>query len=654
MKFELYTVPHRHQLHSDAKFVDTGVSRRVSPQIRVILKQQLRYVRSFPSGVRNCYRINVAMAPKYLIRASFYYGNYDDLNQAPQFDLHLGPNIWDTVKFSNASLVLYREIIHTPSQNYIHPCLVNTGTGIPFISAIELRILNDKTYNTDTITGSLALLGRYDIGSITNLEYRYKDDVYDRIWMPMYSKGWTPKSTSYIKSYFRMNIPASSCHEHGGYNQTENSTLPPILNAFEFYMVKDFSQSETQQDDVNAITNIKNAYGVPRNWQGDPCAPVAYIDLSSSGLTGQIASSISKLTMLQYLDLSNNSLSGPVPDFLTQMQSLKVLNLGKNNLTGLVPSGLIDRSKKGSLSLSVEQNPNLCESALCNQETDNQKKKNTIVIPVLASVAGVLVRLAIAAVAIVCGLKKNRPRETNIGLIYEYMANGNLDEHLSGKHSMAKFFTWEDRLRIAVDAAQGLEYLHNGCKPPIIHRDVKTTNILLNENFQAKLADFGLSKTFPTDGWTHLSTVVAGTPGYLDPEYGISSRLTEKSDVYSFGVVLLEIITSQPAISKAPEKIHISQWVSSLLSNGDIKNIVDSRLHEDFDTSSAWKAIELGMASVSINPNRRPNMSDIVTELKECLTAELARKRSGGDTENIDSVELVSLNLETEFCPLAR
>ncbi|KHN02408.1 Receptor-like protein kinase [Glycine soja] len=180
---------------------------------------------------------------------------------------------------------------------------------------------------------------------------------------------------------------------------------------------------------------------------------------------------------------------------------------------------------------------------------------------------------------------------TNKGLIYEYMNNGNLQEHITGKRSKTKFFTWEDRLRIAVDAASGLEYLQNGCKPPIIHRDVKSTNILLNEHFQAKLSDFGLSKIIPTDGSTHVSTVIAGTPGYLDPEYYITNRLTEKSDVYSFGVVLLEIITSKPAITKNQEKdkTHISQWVSSLVAKGDIKSIVDSRLEGDFDMKNVGR-----------------------------------------------------------------
>ncbi|KAF3484582.1 hypothetical protein F2Q69_00054931, partial [Brassica cretica] len=105
-------------------------------------------------------------------------------------------------------------------------------------------------------------------------------------------------------------------------------------------------------------------------------------------------------------------------------------------------------------------------------------------------------------------------------LIYEYMANGNLGDYLSGK--MSFILSWEERLKISLDAAQGLEYLHYGCKPPIVHRDVKPTNILLNEKIQAKIADFGLSRSFPVEGSDQISTVVAGTIGYLDPDYVIT------------------------------------------------------------------------------------------------------------------------------------
>ncbi|KAJ9128838.1 hypothetical protein P3X46_034423, partial [Hevea brasiliensis] len=156
-------------------------------------------------------------------------------------------------------------------------------------------------------------------------------------------------------------------------------------------------------------------------------------------------------------------------------------------------------------------------------------------------------------------------------LIYEYMANGDLKHHLSGDDP-ADILSWEGRLRIALGVAQGLEYLHNGCKPPIVRRDVKTANILLDNKFQAKLANFGLSRNFLAEDDSHVTTTVVSTPGYLDPEYLVTNWLTEKSDVYSFGVVLLKIITSQP--------------VSSMLDKGDIKAIAGPRLNGDFDINS--------------------------------------------------------------------
>jgi len=159
---------------SDAKFIDTGVSKRIARTTKISL-QQLEYVRSFPNGVRNCYRINITSGTKYLIRTSFLYGNYDNLNKPPQFDLHFGANVWDTVKLSSdASRFTFREIIYTPSLDYIQPCLVNTGKGTPFISAIELRLLNNTAYVTYSAKSVLANFLRLDVGSFTNLEYRYE------------------------------------------------------------------------------------------------------------------------------------------------------------------------------------------------------------------------------------------------------------------------------------------------------------------------------------------------------------------------------------------------------------------------------------------------------------------------------------------------
>ncbi|XP_024004064.1 probable leucine-rich repeat receptor-like protein kinase At2g28990, partial [Eutrema salsugineum] len=222
----------------------------------------------------------------------------------------------------------------------------------------------------------------------------------------------------------------------------------------------------------------------------------------------------------------------------------------------------------------------------------------------------------------------------HLALIYEYMPNGDLKQHLSGKRGRF-FLSWETRLNIAVNAALGLEYLHSGCKPPMVHRDIKSTNILLDERFQAKLADFGLSRSFPNGNEIYVSTVVAGTPGYLDPEYYQTNWLTEKSDIYSFGIVLLEIITNRPIIEQSREKPHIVEWVECKIRKGEIGNIVDPNIHRDYDIGSAWKAIELAMSCVSLISARRPNMSRVVNDLKECLISEKLRI---GESQEMDSM----------------
>ncbi|XP_060670423.1 probable LRR receptor-like serine/threonine-protein kinase At1g51860 [Ziziphus jujuba] len=241
---------------------------------------------------------------------------------------------------------------------------------------------------------------------------------------------------------------------------------------------------------------------------------------------------------------------------------------------------------------------------------------------------------------------------TNAALIYEYMANGNLETHLSDDSS--SILKWEDRIRIVLEVAQGLEYLHAGCKPPIVHRDVKPTNILLNESFQAKLFDLGISKLFLTDGKTHELTLVAGTPRYLDPEYQMTNRLKDKSDVYSYGVVLLEIISGQPAVPKTDEGTHISTWVNSMLAKGDIKSIVDRRLDGNFDINSVWKSVEIAMACVPLSSTNRPTMSQVVMELRECLAAEQNFVGMTHETGFDDFIELASLNTYVSQRPLTR
>ena len=131
----------------------------------------MRKLRSFPEGIRNCYNVSVKKDTKYLIRANFLYGNYDGLNLLPQFDLYIGNSLWETINFTKVGIDTFKDLIHVTSSKEVHICLINTGNGVPFISALEFRPLLNITYQT--ASGSLSLYTRLDIGSTNNQTYRY-------------------------------------------------------------------------------------------------------------------------------------------------------------------------------------------------------------------------------------------------------------------------------------------------------------------------------------------------------------------------------------------------------------------------------------------------------------------------------------------------
>ncbi|TMX03827.1 hypothetical protein EJD97_013642, partial [Solanum chilense] len=774
------------QYVSDSAFVDTGSNATISSEFHSDdLEQQLYTLTSFPEGKRNCYTIKVAegKGKKYLIRASFLYGNYDGKSQLLiNFDLHLGVDFWTTIQIVNASVPLYGEIIHILSSDFVQVCIVNNDRGTPFISALELRLLNSTIYKTTS--GSLQTFVRLDLGSTATQIVRYQDDLYDRLWWPYnnvantislsttstidnansylpptkvlstaiaadndtdgISLWWEPANSTdeyYIYLHFaeieanhvnrQFNIYVDGELYRGSFapdymsvttifsisalkpkdrhqislNKTGNSIRHPTINAIELYkVVKQIINPQTNDLDVEAIMNVKSTYEVKKNWQGDPCGPVADIwkgvtcnfngdlptiislDLSSSELQGAISPYILSLTKLETLNMSNNQLMGEVPPNLSQLAFLQELDLSNNLLTGKVPANfaqlpflkklylkgnsfsgkipeeLLEKSRNGSLDLSYDEfspppppKDEFSPPPPTKDEFSPPKDGNKLSAGALAGIIASVVVFGILALLLLLWFiirrmknKKGKITETettvqspkialelknrqftysqvlhmtnnfqrvlgkggfgtvylgyvdnrdvavkmlspssvqgfkefqaeasllmsihhknlisivgycvegnHIGIIYEYMANRSLDMQLSDRNPNA--LTWEERLHIALDAAQGLEYLHHGCQPSIIHRDIKSSNILLDDKFQAKLADFGLSRTLPTGEGSHVTTIIAGSPGYLDPDYYRTNKLTEKSDVYSFGVVLLEIITGRHLLGKH-DKIYV-------------------------------------------------------------------------------------------------
>ncbi|VAI55443.1 unnamed protein product [Triticum turgidum subsp. durum] len=739
------------------------------------LAKRYSNLRFFPHGPRNCYTLrSLVMGNKYLVRASFYYGNYDGLGKPPVFDLYLGTNYWHEVNYSDAGAFNWMDIILVAPTDYLQVCLVNKGMGNPFVSGLDLRPLNTTLYPEVNASQSLVLVNsnRFHMGPTDNSIIRYPSDPLDRIWTtynaipnctkisatsPMHNNlrdvydvppsvmqnaatvnssridfSWNPSDPSaninskyFFIFYFAelQHVPSKAVRQfdiiinnktwnrrpytptflfanyfsgvvQGMENYsvslvaTKNATLPPILNAMEMYLVKLITAVATDPGDARAMMAIQDNFGVVKNWMGDPCTPKAFIwrglncsypsaspseimglNLSSFGLVGAISTNFRDLKALHYLDLSSNDLSGPIP------------------------YSLLQRSQNGSLSLRVGGNPNLCGNGTSCKPV--RKKINgtllaAIVVPIVIAItlfvilfllrqalkgkakrkatghedgsallgsrefsykelkhitnnfsqeigkggfgpvflgylengnpvavkvrsesssqggkeflaeAQHLTRIHHKNLVSLVGYCKDR---NHLALVYEYMPEGSLQDHLRAT-STSKPLTWKQRLQIALDAAQGLEYLHIACKPALIHRDVKNRNILLTTDLGAKIADFGLTKAF-SDSKTHITTEPAGTIGYLDPDMSI----------------------------------HIGEWVHESLDQGNIESIVDAKMGGDYDINSVWKAADLALHCKQEVSRERPTMAEVVAQLKECLELEnRCSERRGNLSSNDDNL----------------
>ncbi|XP_052204430.1 LEAF RUST 10 DISEASE-RESISTANCE LOCUS RECEPTOR-LIKE PROTEIN KINASE-like 1.3 isoform X2 [Diospyros lotus] len=246
----------------------------------------------------------------------------------------------------------------------------------------------------------------------------------------------------------------------------------------------------------------------------------------------------------------------------------------------------------------------------------------------------ILTRLRHVNLVTLYGCTSKRSRE--LLLVYEFIPNGTVADHLHGRKSNSGLLSWPVRLGIAMETAEALAYLHAS---DIIHRDVKTNNILLDNDFHVKVADFGLSRLFPNDV-THVSTAPQGTPGYVDPEYYQCYQLTERSDVYSFGVVLIELISSKQAVdtNRDRQEINLANMAINKIQNHTLNELVDPDL--GFETNSSVRRMatlvaELAFRCLQMERDMRPSMEEVLKALKRIKNEEM---NGGQDAEVVDIV----------------
>ncbi|KAK4266005.1 hypothetical protein QN277_026983 [Acacia crassicarpa] len=235
-------------------------------------------------------------------------------------------------------------------------------------------------------------------------------------------------------------------------------------------------------------------------------------------------------------------------------------------------------------------------------------------------------------------------------LVYEYVNNGNLEQWLHGAMQKHGYLTWDARMKILLGTAKGLAYLHEAIDPKVVHRDIKSSNILIDDDFNAKISDFGLAKLIGS-GKSHITTRVMGTFGYVAPEYANSGLLNEKSDVYSFGVLLLEAITGRDPVDygRPADEVNLVDWLKMMVGNKRSEEVVDPKLETRPSTSALKRVLLTSLRCVDPDAGKRPKMSQVVRMLESeeyPIPREDRRRRKSqagivetSDTEKSDNPE---------------
>ncbi|KAF3790149.1 putative LRR receptor-like serine/threonine-protein kinase, partial [Nymphaea thermarum] len=409
--------------------------------------------------------------------------------------------------------------------------------------------------------------------------------------------------------------------------ELRNSSYYPLVNAIEIYEVVEIPP-ECSSTTVSALQIIYESSSLNLGWRDDPCSPTGFAKQQFRGDRSRYTGKFTKPSHFVSSCAENNKLHGPLPQSLDK-QSLLVRHVIQSFSRRLT---IIYISAAGAQYLNWDETVTFSYNEI-RTATNNFKKTlghgsfGSVYLGKLPDGKQVAVKVKydqtqlgsdsfynevallsqvihpnLVSLIGVCHENKQQI------LVYEYVPGGSLADNL-----------------------YGLEYLHNQMNPRIIHRDVKSSNVLLDLDMNAKLSDFGLSKQVCQGDSSHISTGVKGTAGYLDPEYYSTQQLTEKSDVYSFGVVLLELICGREPLnhSGAPDSFNLVLWAKPYLQAGTLE-VVDENLKGSFDPQSMKLVALVAIRSVDSEASRRPTMAEVLADLKEAYSIQLSYLAASG------------------------
>ncbi|KAL3688995.1 hypothetical protein R1sor_015304 [Riccia sorocarpa] len=431
-------------------------------------------------------------------------------------------------------------------------------------------------------------------------------------------------------------------------NRRSSSCIAQYLQ-FELSELDD-NQLTGLPDSWASLVNLKELHLAGNMFTGPISPDIGHVsslqmilDLSRNYFTGSVPNQFSNLHLLQALNLSHNNLSGEIPASLDTLVSLTFVDISFNNLVGVLPS-----SWAGVITVeSIMSNPKLCfPGENCVSQTEegaNSKGFSTgSLIGITASGCPVITISVIYFVHLLSQRQRRKaPQPLHlIGfctwknlkfLVFKFVNNGSLYHVL---HEANGLPNWDSRYRVALGTALGLEYLHYDCVPAIVHRDIKSANILLDDDLEPQIIDFGTAKFQDVSKSSPSTFALVGTYGYIAPEYGLSLQVNKKTDAYAFGVVLLELLTGKYVVDpEFHEGTKLVTWVeTNIKCEQDLLNkVLDSRLlevNESYIVQEMILVMKVAMFCVKTLPSERPTMTEVVTMLKQATDSRLSQQRN--------------------------